>query len=406
MTTAATAGETLAIHGGSPVRETPLPPRNAIGPAERAKIDEVLAHYDSIGLDYGYQGPFEEAYCKAFTAFMGGGHADAVATGTMSVYVALLTLDLPKGSQVLISPITDPGAVSAVILAGHVPRLVDTARGSYNIDAEQVERRLAPGVKAIVVTHATGQAAPMTGIVEVARRAGLAIVEDCSQSHGARHRGRLVGTFGDVAAFSTMYRKTSVTGACGGVVYTRDEKVHHRGLALADRGKPRWQEGFDDRDPTQFLFPAFNLNADELSCGIGLASFGRLPDTIRRRLAFVQETARLVEERSRVCRPMPWADGDSPFIYPILVDPESLACTKREFAVAVRAEGIGLNPHYMYVVRDWPWVHPHLADMADTPNARDVRDRSFVLYLNENYTARESLDTVLSIVKVERHFGR
>jgi perosamine synthetase len=78
----------------------------------------------------------------------------------------------------------------------------------------------------------------------------------------------------------------------------------------------------------------------------------------------------------------------------------------RQFAEAVLAEGIGLNVHYQYVVADWPWAKPYLADNFDNPNARSIRDQSFCLYLNENYGLSEASDCANAIVKIERHFAR
>ena len=100
-----------------------------------------------------------------------------------------------------------------------------------------------------------------------------------SQSHGARVKGRPIGNFGDIAAFSTMYRKAHMTGGAGGVVFTNDIDLHHRALAMADRGKPSWQPDFDDRNPNQFLFPALNFHTDEISCAIGVSSLQRLRQT-------------------------------------------------------------------------------------------------------------------------------
>ena len=125
-----------------------------------------------------------------------------------------------------------------------------------------------------------------------------------------------------------------------------------------------------------------------------------------RRLSFVTElTARMLDEDT-VCQPCGYSPGDSPFVYPIVVDVERITCSKIEFARAVLAEGIGLNPHYQYLVADWPYVKPYLADAFDTPNARAIRDRSFVLYLNENYGEREVEDVVAAILKVQRHYTR
>src|SRR6185295_2850892 len=145
-----------------------------------------------------------------------------------------------------------------------------------------------------------------------------------------RTGSRLVGTFGNIAAFSTMYRKAHITGGSGGIVYTRDLGLFRRALAHADRGKPRWETGFDDRRPSTFLFPALNHHTDEISCGVGLASLSRLHDTIVRRMSFVTElTARMLDECA-VCRPYGYTPGDSPFVYPIVVDPDRITVTTRE----------------------------------------------------------------------------
>ncbi len=396
----------LAIHGGQPVRNEPLPPRFALGDAEVKMIEQVITFYRDQLLDPGYQGSFEKLYTDAVVAMMGGGHADAVATGTSALFVALAAMELPEGSEVLVSPITDPGAISAIILNRLRPRLMDSQPGSYNVGAAQFVQRISPETRAVVVVHSVGQACEIEQIVAAARKREIKVVEDCSQSHAASVAGRPVGTFGDIAAFSTMYRKAHITGASGGIVYSRDLELFRRALAYADRGKPRWRPDFDDRNPSTFLFPALNHHSDEISCAIGLASLRRLNDTIVRRLAFVADLSARLREEAKICRPYGYSPGDSPFVYPILVEVERLSCTKVDFALAVREEGIGLNPHYQYVVADWPWVQRYLADDFATPNARAVRDRSFVLYLNENYGEREAMDVTAAIVKVEQHYGR
>jgi perosamine synthetase len=397
---------TLAIHGGEPVRSTPMPPRLALGDGEVRLIQEAIAFYRGQKIDPGYQGHFEKLYTDAFVGMMGRGYADAVATGTAALYIALAALDLPKGSEVLVSPITDPGTLAAIVLNGLTPRLVDSKPDSYNIGPEQFLGRITPEVSAAVIVHSIGQACEIDTIVGAARERGIKVVEDCSQSHGAKLAGKPVGVFGDIAAFSTMYRKAHITGASGGIVYTANLELFRQALAHADRGKPRWRQDFDDRNPATYLFPALNFHTDEISCAIGLSSLSRLTDTIVRRLAFVADlSARLIDEAT-TCRPYGYSPGDSPFIYPIVVDPTRISCDKTEFAKAVEMEGIGLNPHYQYVVADWPYMKPYLADDFDTPNARSIRDRSFCLYLNENYGEQEAADIAAAILKVERHFAK
>ena len=158
-------------------------------------------------------------------------------------------------------------------------------------------------------------------------------------------------------------------------------------------------------NPASFLFAAHNLHTDEISCAIGISSLARLSDSILRRLDFVGAFSERLEAESRVCAPYGWSDADSPFFYPVIVDATPLKCSKTEFAEAVMAEGIGLNPHYRYVVSEWPWIRRHLADDFDTPNAGDIRNRSFCLYLNENYGEREVTDTLKAIEKVDQALG-
>jgi perosamine synthetase len=394
----------LAVHGGPRVRPVRMPPRRAFGDDELRAVQEVFAHYQERGVDFGYQGVFEQRYTDAFVRYLGvEGYADAVCTGTAALFVSLAALDLPPGSHVLVSPVTDPGTISAILVNRLVPVLMDSAPASYNVGLEQFLERLTPETRAVVVVHAAGQPAPIDAICEAARERGIPVIEDCSQAHGARLAdGRQVGTIGDIGAFSTMYRKAHASGGCGGLVFTRDRDLYRRCRAHADRGKPFWIDNFDDKDPSTFLFAALNLHTDELSCAIGLKSLNRLDDTIRRRHAFIVQLANALRERSEVCRPYAITEGDSPFYYPIFVDAEKLGCPKLEFARAVQAEGIDLNPQYQYVVGDWPWVQPHLAGPWHCPNAIECRDRSFNILLNENYGEREVNDVVSAIVKVER----
>jgi dTDP-4-amino-4,6-dideoxygalactose transaminase len=254
--------------------------------------------------------------------------------------------------------------------------------------------------------HSAGYAAEIDKIVDIAHARGIKVVEDCSQAHFAKQKAKPVGTFGDIAAFSTMYRKAHSTGPSGGLVYSRNLDLFRSALAHADRGKPRWREDFDDRNPATYLVPALNHHTDEISCGIGYASLRRLPSTILNRLSFVSDFVARLYDASDVCHGYRFMPTSSPFFYPVIVDIDAITCSKIDFAEAVRAEGIDLNPHYKYVVCEWPYMRRYLADDFNTPNARSIRDRSFNLYLNEKYGEQESKDCVKAIVKVEKCFRK
>lgn len=184
----------LAIHGGPKVRTEKFPSRMSMGGNERRMIEELFACYDDLGQDPGYQGIFEDRYCELFTRMMGGGYADVVSSGTVSLYIAIKALQIPKGRHVLISPITDPGCFSAIIDNDLVPKLVDARGVGYNISFAAIRARVDEEVAAIVLVHALGTSVEdMEGIAAYCRARGIALIEDCSQAHGGpiqRQTGR------------------------------------------------------------------------------------------------------------------------------------------------------------------------------------------------------------------------
>ena len=255
-----------------------------------------------------------------------------------------------------------------------------------------------------MIVHAVGQATEVDKIVEVAHERGIKVVEDCARRTAPSSRKR-VGTFGDIAAFSTMYRKAHMTGPSGGVVYTRNLELHRKALAHADRGKPRWREDFSDRDPSTYLFPALNHNTDEISCAIGVASLGAARSTIMSRLAFVSDVvARLVDASE--CLPALSVLADE---FAVLLSGDRRLRRHHLQQDRIRRSGArrGHRSQSALQIRgtEWPYIRPYLADDFDAPNAHEICDRSFNLYLNENYGEREARDIVKAISKVEKHFA-
>lgn len=382
-----------------------MPQRGAFGETEVALLQEAVAYYRERDEDPPYQGVYETRFCAAFVAMMGGrGYADAVATGTAACFIALAALELPKGSEVILSPVTDSGPLNAILHLGLTPVIADAMPGSYNIGVGQFLDALNANTSALFAVHAAGEPLEIDLIVAEAHKRGIKVVEDCSQAPGALCHGQRVGTFGDIAAFSTMYRKSLHSGGSGGIVYTQDLDLYRRAIAHADRGKPVWRTDIDLRNPGFALFPALNFNTDELSCAIGIASLARLGAAIDQRVAFLAQLVEQLHLHSRVCRPYNFHTGFSPFYFPIFVDTSRITCSKETFAQAVQAEGIDLAPHYGCVVSSWDYARPFIRQPCATPNAIETRDHSFNLFLNERYGHREVEDIVCAIEKVENYY--
>ena len=413
------------------IRPQGMPLRQAFGDDERDAVMEVMDYYKTRGEDPPYGGKFEREFAEAFQDMMGGGHATPVATGTGACYLALAALksyyNLPDGSEVILSPVTDSGPISAIVALGMVPVVADADITGYNTNLEQITDCITDHTAAVFLVHAAGNAVKdVDQIAQACKNDGIYLVEDCSQAPFAMPRGlqpKYVGSFGDIAAFSTMYRKNLQTGGSGGIVYVPDnhnKSLFHHVLAHKDRGKPTWKKDINQNDPGNALFPALNWNTDEISCAIGQASLNRIEQTISDRQLFIHHLQKKLDKYSQVCSIDPQNhSGSSPFYLPIIVDTSLLHVSKIEFAEAVQAEGIGLLPHYGCLVSDWEWANEyinwqptekfsegHAPWVMRTPNARRFRDNSFNLFLNENYSEEEAIDIALAIARVEERTMR
>ena len=392
----------LALNGGEMLRSSSMPARNAFGIEERKAVMEVINFYSEKELDPSYDGHFEREYSKNISTYMGGGYSEILCSGTSAIYVALKSLELPNNSHVLVSSVTDAGSISPIILSGLRPILVDTRHDNFNIGLEQISERVTVKTSAILIVHFGGQ--PVKDINEIvlwARERELKVVEDCSQATGSEINSKKVGSFGDIAAWSTGSRKIQIAGGNGGVVYTKNKDLYKKVVAYGDRGKPKLDKNYVERDPSTYMLPGLNLKSDEISSSIGISSLRRLDKVRAKRIKFVEKINKLINEKSNCCLPYENIITSSPFFHPVIIKKDALKVDKITFANALIAEGIPLNPHYMFLCADWKWLKPYLVDDFDPPNARRLRDKSFNLFLNENYGNEEVDDIINAIIKVE-----
>ena len=404
----------LAIHGGAKVRDEPFPKRQLFGMKEKNAVMELFDEAILTGDSIGYNGEQEREYEEGFVKFMGGGYADLVNSGTSALYVALGALNLPVGSEVVVPPITDPGGVMPVALLCQVPMVADADEGSFNTSAEKIEEVITPHTRAIVVAHIAGEPVDMDPVLELAKSCGIPVVEDCAQAHGARYKGKLVGTLGKIAAFSTMSGKHHATGPQGGVVFSRDAKLLTEAKRFADRGKPFGLETSTN------VRAGLNLNGNELSAAIGRVQICRLREMIERRREIAQEIKGAISGLRGV-HPGREAGGEGGVYWfmRFKVNTDVVNISKDDFAEAVKAEGIPVTNSYRHLPSesswftercvfpgsDYPWGLPSYKGAIDRKfpceNAVKATEEHFILSIHEHFGSREISDIAEAFKKVE-----
>ncbi|MAG35122.1 MAG: pyridoxal-5'-phosphate-dependent protein [Dehalococcoidia bacterium] len=237
----------LALLGGVPKVTRPIPLWPAVGDAEIDAVVEAL-HRSRSDVQYlnsmpggGPVAALEEQFAEHF----GVRYALASASGAASLHMALYAIGVEAGDEVIVSPYTWGQTVSPILNQGAIPVFADIDQATYTLDPRAVEARITPYTRAILVVHIFGQPANMDGLLAVARRHKLPVIEDCAQATGARHRGQYVGTLADVGCFSFGDGK-QIVGGDGGMVITNDSLIYQRACSISSH--PVRQER-DIQDP-------------------------------------------------------------------------------------------------------------------------------------------------------------
>jgi len=225
---------------------------------------------------------------REFAAFADAEYAIALANGTVALDLALKGLSIGPGDEVVVTPRTFLASVSSIVTAGATPVFADVGRRCQNITPATVRDVITPRTKAIVCVHLAGWPCEMDGFMELAEEYGLYVIEDCAQAHGARYKGRSVGSLGHVGCWSFCQDKIMTTGGEGGMVTTNDRELWKRMWAYKDHGKS-WDAVYEREHPPGFrwLHESFGTNwrMTEMQGVIGRIQLHRMPEWHQQRLA-------------------------------------------------------------------------------------------------------------------------
>lgn len=223
---------------------------------------------------------------KEFAAWAGTAHAVALANGTLALDVALKALGIGPGDEVIVTPRTFIASVSCVVNAGATPVFADVDAASGNLSAATIERVVTPRTRAVIAVHLAGWPCDLDPIMALAERHGFKVIEDCAQAHGARYKGRPVGSIGHVGAWSFCQDKIMTTGGEGGMVTTDDPALWRAMWEFKDHGKSH-EAVYERAHPPGFrwLHESFGTNWRmlELQSVIGRLQLARMADWTARR---------------------------------------------------------------------------------------------------------------------------
>ena len=259
----------------------PGPGMELIGEEEKRELLEVI----ESGYLFRYGSPANPAFkAKVFTLEqeiarrIGVRHAVAVNSGTSALLVALGGLGVGPGDEVIVPGYTFIATMSSVIYARAVPILAEIDR-TFNLDPEDVRRKITPRTKAILVVHMLGNPARMDELKAIADEHGLLLIEDCAQAFGASYKGRMVGSIGHAGTYSFNVYKT-ITAGDGGMVVTDDEAAYRRFFGFHDQGHAPLRTGVE---VGQRPFVGLDFRMNELAAAVLLAQARKL-DAILSRL--------------------------------------------------------------------------------------------------------------------------
>ena len=215
-------------------------------------------------------GAYITEFEEKFSAYSGQDYGVATSNGTVALHLALVTLGIKEGDEIIVPDLTFAATINAVLYCKAIPVIVDIERDSWCIDPEEIKKAITPKTKAIIPVHLYGQPCDMDPIMSISREHDLWVIEDCAEAHGAKYNGRVVGSFGHINCYSFYGNKVITTGE-GGMCVTNDKELDRKMRVYRDHGmskeKRYWHEVI-----------GYNYRMTNLQASIGVAQLERIDE--------------------------------------------------------------------------------------------------------------------------------
>lgn len=339
--------EKPAIEGGKPIREEFLPYGTQW--LNDKEIEEVV---DALKSSWITTGPKMRLFEDNFKKYIGSKYAIAVNSGTAALHISTSSIDIKLGDEVITTPLTFVASANCVVYRGGTPIFADIKKDTYNIDPNEIKKKITPKTKAIIPVHFTGQPCDMDEINEIAEENDLYIIEDAAHAIDAEYKGKKIGDISDLTIFS-FHPVKNITTAEGGMVTTNNDELYKKLLMFRthgiskDAGK-RFDKSGDYYYDMKYL--GFRYNLSELHASLGIHQLDKLESFQKRRREIVKIYNRELENIDQITIPYVKKNiKHSWHIYVIQLNLEKLKVERDHIFKALREENIGVNVHYIPV---------------------------------------------------------
>ena len=400
MTVTPASRELLAMHGGPPVRKALLPYGHQS--VDEADIQAVVA---TLRSDWLTTGPRIAEFEEAFAARTGAGHAVSFSSGTAALHAAAFAAGLKSGDEAITSPLTFVATANCVLYQEAVPVFADVSPDTLNLDPEQTTARVTPRTRAILPVDYAGHPADLSPILDLAERRGLVVIEDASHALGAGYKGRHVGSVAHMTVFSFHPVKHITTGE-GGMVTTDNAKFaetlrRFRNHGISSDARQRQAAG---QWHYEMVLLGFNYRLTDIACALGIQQLKKLEANLARRRQIAARYTAAFREIPEVVPPAVRHDINPAWhLYPIRLDRARLKADRGQVFVALRAENIGVNVHYI-PVHLHPYYHERFGYRGgEYPVAEDAYERLISLPMFHGMSDQDVDDVIRAVEKVMCH---
>jgi perosamine synthetase len=366
----------------------------------QAEIDEVT---DTLRSGWIAAGPKVKRFEREFAEAVGVSHAVAMSSATAALHIALEVVGVKPGDEVLVPVYTFTSSAAVIAHCGATPVLVDIEADSFNIDPVKLEAAITPRTKAIIVVHFAGLPAEMDAILDIGRRHGLPIIEDAAHSLPTLYRGRMIGTLGDITAFSFYATKTLATGD-GGMLVTNNPAYAERAGIMSMHGISRdaWKRYSAEGSWFYEVIDAgFKYNMTDIVAALGLQQLARREWLLSRRQAIAAAYNAAFAGVEELEVPPTRADSQHAWhLYALRINPERLTITRDEFIKELAAANIGTSVHFIPL-----HLHPYYRDTyrlapEDFPVALGAYQREISLPIYPGMTEDDTEDVIAAVRRI------